>query len=318
MLILNPFPAFLLFAAVEFDVLHSADHLHDIALVVGGLLEPHVVELAPPAEEEQDPSDVEDGPDQEYQQDGKIVSAQHYPVDYQQHYGHYYAQQGIGEEVLDSVVVLDALHDISRHLRVEEGDGQAHQFGEKVGNQGDAHARGHVQHQPVADEVVRQLARDYEQLGDEHRYYEAQAAERYALVHHRLGDEGQQQAQEAGHDHREEDLDYALAVRPQISCEMPQGEAVLFLVVVMSEPESRFDFHFGHFIGIGKRELQNQIRQTAFQGDITIGYRTIALDVGNNILHVDIAITDFPDVSLHLPHRQLTAFLFTHDTSTAL
>ena len=67
----------------------------------------------------------------------------------------------------------------------------------------------------------------------------------------------------------------------------------LFFVFALTELELWLDFHFMHLVGISKRELQNQIRQTAFQGDITIGYRTIALDVGNNILHVDIAITDF-------------------------
>ena len=72
----------------------------------------------------------------------------------------------------------------------------------------------------------------------------------------------------------------------------------LFFVFALTELELWLDFHLMHLVGISKRELQNQICQTSFQGDITIGNGSIALDISNDILHVDIAIAHFIDVCL--------------------
>ena len=60
-----PLPALLLPAAVELDVLHPRDELHDAALVGRSLLEPHVVQLAPAPEEDQHPPDVEGAAEEE-------------------------------------------------------------------------------------------------------------------------------------------------------------------------------------------------------------------------------------------------------------
>ena len=92
----------------------------------------------------------------------------------------------------------------------------------------------------------------------------------------------------------------------------------LFFVFALTELELWLDFHFMHLVGIGERELQNQIRQTAFQGDIAIGYGAITLNVGNDVFHFDIAIANFFDISIHMAYRQLTTFLFTHDCGSTL
>ena len=77
----------------------------------------------------------------------------------------------------------------------------------------------------------------------------------------------------------------------------------LLFVFALTELELWLDFHLMHLVGISKRELQNQIRQTAFQGDIAIGDSTITLNVGNDVLHFDITIANFLDISIHMAYR---------------
>ena len=59
-----------------------------------------------------------------------------------------------------------------------------------------------MQHQPRADEVVGQLAQYQHHLGDEHHHHEREIARTDALVHDRLREERQDQAQHAGREHR--------------------------------------------------------------------------------------------------------------------
>ena len=127
-----PFPAFLLFAVVELDVLHAVDELHDIALVGCRLLEAHVVELAAALHEEQNPADVERTARQEDAEYRRVVAAHDGSVDDERHDGHRHAQQRTREERLDAVVVIDSLHDVAHHLRIEERDGKTHELGQKV------------------------------------------------------------------------------------------------------------------------------------------------------------------------------------------
>ena len=58
-----------------------------------------------------------------------------------------------GHESLDAVMVSDALHDIAHHLGIEEMQGQAHQLGEEIGDQGDIDPRVYVQQYPAPYEV---------------------------------------------------------------------------------------------------------------------------------------------------------------------
>ena len=139
-----PFPAFLFFAVVEFDVLHTIDELHDVALVGCRLLEAHVVELAATLHEEQDPADVECTAQQEDAENRRVVAAHHGSVDDERHDGHRHAQQRAREERLNAVVVADALHDVAHHLRIEEGDRKTHELGQKVRDERNADPGGHV------------------------------------------------------------------------------------------------------------------------------------------------------------------------------
>ena len=127
-----PLPAFLLLAVVELDVLHAIDELYDVALVGRRLLEAHVVQLAAALHEEQDPADIERAAQQEDAENRRVVAAHHGSVDNERHDGHRHAQQRTREERLDAVIVIDSLHDVAHHLRVEEGDGKTHELGQKV------------------------------------------------------------------------------------------------------------------------------------------------------------------------------------------
>ena len=55
-------------------------------------------------------------------------------------------------------MVSDALHDIAHHLGIEEMQGQAHQLGEEIGDQGDIDPRVYVQQYPAPYEVTDSLA----------------------------------------------------------------------------------------------------------------------------------------------------------------
>ena len=50
-------------------------------------------------------------------------------------------------------MVSDALHDIAHHLGIEEMQGQTHQLGEEIGDQGDIDPRVYVQQYPAPYEV---------------------------------------------------------------------------------------------------------------------------------------------------------------------
>ena len=230
-----PLPAFLLLAVVELDLLHAVDELYDVALVGSRLLEAHVVQLAAALHEEQDPADIERTAQQEDAENRRVVAAHHGSVDDERHDGHRHAQQRTREERLDAVVVADTLHDVAHHLRIEEDDRKAHELGQEIRNERNADPGGHVQHQPRADEVVGRLAQHQHHLRDEHHHHEREIARADALVHDRLREERQDQAQHAGREHRQRKLCKVVFVGPQVLQQITRFQPLVFVAFLAVE-----------------------------------------------------------------------------------
>ena len=62
-------------------------------------------------------------------------------------------------------MVSDALHDIAHHLGIEEMQGQAHQLGEEIGDQGDIDPRVYVQQYPAPYELHGKPGNGDDELG---------------------------------------------------------------------------------------------------------------------------------------------------------
>ena len=140
-------------------------------------------------------------------------------------------------------MVLDSLHYVSGHLRVEECDRESHELGQEVGDQGDADPCGHVEHQPASDKVVGELAQHYHELGEEHSFDKSQPAQRHTLIDDGLGDERKDQAQQARYNHSEENLYDALFMRLEIFYKVAEIEffrPFFFSFVVLIKSRSRF------------------------------------------------------------------------------
>ena len=244
-----PVPALLLLAVIQLDVLHSSDQLHDVALVGRCLLEPHIVELAPSPEEQEHPSDVECSSCEEYQEDTDVISCHYASVDEERHGRDDDAQERTGKEGLDPVVVADALHYVTHHLRVEERYRKPHQLAQKVRYERYAHPGGCMEHQPAADEVVGHLADRKYQLRYQQHYHERDVASADTGIHHRLGDERQYQADDAGHKHRQEYLDDERLVRTEIAEDVAETVLLLLITLLLVELGSRFK-HQGYAVGV--------------------------------------------------------------------
>ena len=262
-----PFPAFLLLAVIQLDVLHAVDKLDDIALVVGRLLKTHVVQLAAAFEEYQYPQDIKTAAEQEYAEDAEIVPGHHDAVYDERHGGHHDTQQRTGQECLDPVVIPDALHDVPDHLRIEKRDGQAHEFGQKVRNERDTDACGHVEHQPRADEVVGHLSERQHHLCDENHDHERKVAVPDTRIDDRLGQERKNQTEYGSNQHRKAELEQVGFVRPQIT--QHRGEIQPFVLIALLGIELRFRLQqegnaFGRGIA-GKVALQNRIFGSSLQ-----------------------------------------------------
>ena len=73
-----------------------------------------------------------------------------------------------------------------------------------------------MQHQPTANQVVGKSSQSQRQLSYEQDHNQGQASGADSLVHDRLRDERHQQAYDTRGEHRQKDLDYVGAVRPQV------------------------------------------------------------------------------------------------------
>ena len=136
-------------------------------------------------------------------------------------------------------MVPDTLHDVSGHPGVEERDGQAHQLGQEVGDEGDAYAGGHVQHQPAAYQLVGRLAQDEHHLRDEYHHYEVEVARADAGVYHGLGQERQDEADDAAGEHGQQELDDELPVGAEIPRHAPESQPPVLLALLLVEPGGR-------------------------------------------------------------------------------
>ncbi len=127
-----PFPAFLLFAAQQLDVLHTVDELHQIILIDGHLFEVLPVQVGPLAHEELYPAYVEDTEKEKEQENLQVVHGKHSTEDDDGDSCKQNAQHGLGEETLDTFMIFDAANQVAGQLAVEEPHGQAHQLDEEI------------------------------------------------------------------------------------------------------------------------------------------------------------------------------------------
>ena len=98
------------------------------------------------------------------------------------------------------------MQDVAALLRIEIGDRKPHELAQKIRNVGDADACGHVQRQPLPDQVVGELSERQGHLRDEDHHHEIQVARTDTHVDDGLRQERQDQVQTTGHEHRKHQL----------------------------------------------------------------------------------------------------------------
>ena len=242
---LNPFPlpAFLFLAAVQLDLLHAVDQLHQTALVVGSLLETFVVQLLSLFQEYDDPSGVQGASQQENAQDRQVVSRHDRAVNDERKARKDDTQQRPHQKTLDTAVVSDPLHDVAHHFHVEKRNRQPHQFGQKIGNERDADPGGYVQRQPALDQTVRRLSERQGDLRDQDDDDKIQVAVVDPVIDDSLRQEREDQADHAAGQHGEEKLNDKFGIRPQIvySISQPHNRFFVGIVLLLIKTGGRFD-----------------------------------------------------------------------------
>ena len=98
-------------------------------------------------------------------------------------------------------MVANPLQDITYVFRVEKADRQSHQFGNEVGNQGDANPGIHVQADPALNETDSHLSERQHQLGDEYQRDKIKIIVSDTLVNHRLGEERKNKRENTSQQH---------------------------------------------------------------------------------------------------------------------
>ena len=96
-----------------------------------------------------------------------------------------------------------------------------------------------MEQQPAADEVVGHLSDRQHQLGYQQHNHEGEVARADTGVHHRLGDERQYQADDAGNEHRQEYLHDERPVRTEIAEDVAEAELLLIISLLLVELRSR-------------------------------------------------------------------------------
>ena len=96
-----------------------------------------------------------------------------------------------------------------------------------------------MEHEPRADEVVGHLAQHQHHLRDEHHHHEREIARADALVHDRLREERQDQAQNAGREHRQRELCKVVFVGPQVLQQITQFQPLVLVAFLAVEGRRR-------------------------------------------------------------------------------
>ena len=185
-----PLPTLLAFTAGQLDFLHSVHQLHHAALVGALLREALVVQLRAFLHEQPHIARIERAASHEDQEHPSVVEQQHQSEHHDVERREHHAQAATRQEVLYARMVVDALQDVARHLRVEVAHRQPHQLAQEVRYQRDVDARAQVQQYPPADELHRRTAEGQHQLGYQGQVDEAQVLVVDAEVHHALRQEG--------------------------------------------------------------------------------------------------------------------------------
>ncbi len=100
-----------------------------------------------------------------------------------------------------ATVVVYPLHEVTHKLGVEERHRQFQQFDEEVAHQRDVDHHGDMQQQPPVYEVDGRAAEGEHQLTEQYQPDEADVLVFDAHVDDGLGEERQDELQEAAHDH---------------------------------------------------------------------------------------------------------------------
>ena len=175
-----------------------------------------MVQLRPLLHEQPHVADVQRAAHHEDAEHHRAVEQQHQPEHHDVERREHHAQAAARQEVLYASVVVDALQDVARHLRVEVAHGQAHQLGQEVRYEGDVHPRAQVEQYPAADELHRRAAEGQRQLRHQYQPDEPHVLVVDAEVHHALRQEGQQQLDAAAQQQPQYQLSDELLVRPQV------------------------------------------------------------------------------------------------------
>ena len=216
-----PFPAFLLFAAQQLDVLHTVDELHQIILIDGHLFKVLPVQVGPLAHEQLYPTHIGCAEQNENEEYFPAVYGQHDTEDDYREGREQNIEHGLGEETLDAVVVFDAAYQVACQFAVKEPHGQPHQLGEEIRDERHVDARTDVEQYTAPDHLNKCAAEYQHELCDQNELYKIQIPVPYALVYNGLGEKREDQLQQTAGQQADDELYHRLFVGTYIVKQIP-------------------------------------------------------------------------------------------------
>jgi len=109
-------------------------------------------------------------------------------------------------------MIADALQNITNHSGIKKANRQSHQFGEKIGNQGNIDPRAEVQHNPTLNKFNRRLSGKKHELCPQNEVHKIDVSISNTTINHRLSQKWKNQHQHGSNQHAERQLNHKFLV----------------------------------------------------------------------------------------------------------
>jgi hypothetical protein len=120
-------------------------------------------------------------------------------------------------------MVIDPLHEVAEQFRIEERHRKLQEFDEEITDERDVHPHADMQQEPAADKVDDRTAESEHQFPDEYQPDESDIPVCNTDIDDGLGEERQDELQQAAGNQSEDDLGKIPPVRPGITREETEG-----------------------------------------------------------------------------------------------
>jgi len=122
-------------------------------------------------------------------------------------------------------MIVDPLHKVSDHFRIEKSKGKLHDLQQEVGDHGDVNPRRDVQEDPSPYELYRSQSQEQRQLSEQNKDNEMQVAVPDPGVDNGLGKKGKDKLDQTADQHPESKPEHLLSVGCEVGEDEPEGRS---------------------------------------------------------------------------------------------